>query len=62
MLSWVSPLLWLSDFNSSINAAATNATAMTGEPIPNGSDTISYDATNIIITVAAAYTRAWAVI
>jgi hypothetical protein len=42
--------------------AATNATAMTGEPIPNGADTISYDATDIIITVAAAYTRAWAVI
>lgn len=43
-------------------ASATNAVAMTGEPIPNGADTLSYDATNIIITVAAAYTRAWAVI
>ena len=43
-------------------AAATNATAFTGEPIPNGADTISYDATNIIITVASAYTRAWATI
>lgn len=42
--------------------AATDAVAFTGEPIPNGSDTISYDVTNIIITVAAAYTRAWAVI
>ncbi len=42
--------------------AATDAVALTGEPIPNGTDTISYDATNIIITVAAAYTRAWAVI
>jgi hypothetical protein len=42
--------------------AATDAVALTGEPIPNGSDTISYDATNIIITVAAAYTRAWAII
>lgn len=42
--------------------SATNATAMTGEPIPNGSDTITYNATNIIITVAAAYTRAYAVI
>lgn len=42
--------------------AATNAVAFTGEPIPNGADTISYNATNIIITVAAAYTRAWAVI
>ncbi len=42
-------------------AAATNAGALTGEPIPNGADTISYDATNIIITVAAAYTRCFAV-
>jgi len=42
--------------------AATDAVAFTGEPIPNGADTISYDATNIIITVAAAYTRAYAVI
>jgi len=42
--------------------AATNSVAFTGEPIPNGADTISYDATNIIITVAAAYTRAHAVI
>ncbi len=42
--------------------AATNAVAFTGEPIPNGADTISYDATNIIITVGAPYTRAWAVI
>lgn len=43
-------------------AAATDSVAFTGEPIPNGADTISYDATNIIITVAAAYDRAWAVI
>ncbi len=42
--------------------AATNATAFTGEPIPNGADTITYNAVNIVITVAAAYTRAWAVI
>lgn len=42
-------------------AAATNTSTMTGEPIPNGSDTISYDATNIIINVAAAYDRCWAV-
>lgn len=41
---------------------ATNATALTGEPIPNGADTISYTSTNIVITVAASYTRAWAVI
>lgn len=43
-------------------ASATDAVAFTGEPIPNGTDTITYDATDIIITVAAAYTRAWAVI
>lgn len=41
--------------------AATNAVAFTGEPIPNGTDTITYDATNIIITVAAPYTRAIAI-
>lgn len=40
--------------------SATNASAFTGEPIPNASDTISYDATNIIITVSANYDRAWA--
>lgn len=42
--------------------AATNAVALTGEPIPNGADTITYNAANIIITVGAAYTRAWATI
>jgi hypothetical protein len=42
--------------------SATNATALTGEPLPNGADTITYDATNIIITVAAAYDRAFAVV
>lgn len=41
--------------------AATNSTALTGEPLPNGSDTITYDATNIYVTVASAYTRAWVV-
>ena len=41
--------------------AATNASTLTGEPIPNGSDTISYTSTNIVINVAAAYTRAYAV-
>jgi len=41
--------------------AATNAVALTGEPIPNGADTITYNAVNIIITVGAAYTRAWAI-
>jgi hypothetical protein len=43
-------------------AAATDAVSFTGEPIPNGTDTITYDVTNIIINVSAAYTRAWAVI
>lgn len=42
--------------------AATNATTLTGRPIPNGTDTITYNATNIVITVGAAYTRAFAVI
>ena len=42
--------------------AATNAGTLTGEPIPNGADTISYTSTNIVITVAAAWTRAFAVI
>jgi|SRR5579863_3078120 hypothetical protein len=42
--------------------SATNAISLTGEPIPNGADTINYDATNINITVAASYTRAWAII
>jgi hypothetical protein len=43
-------------------AAATNSVAFTGEPIPNGADTIDYDSTNINITVAANYDRCWAVI
>jgi len=42
--------------------AATNATTLTGIPLPNGTSTISYDVSNIIITVASAYTRAWAII
>ncbi len=42
--------------------AATDAVAFTGEPIPNGIDTISYDATNIIITVATNYTRGVAIL
>ena len=41
--------------------SATNATTLTGEPIPNGADTITYDSTNIIITVGKSYTRAWAI-
>ncbi len=42
--------------------AATDVATLTGEPIPNGADTISYDVNNIIITVSLPYTRAWAVI
>lgn len=42
--------------------SATDAIALTGEPIPNGADTISYTATDIVITVAGAYTRGLAVI
>ena len=41
--------------------AATNATTLTGEPLPNGADTITYTSTDVIVTVAAAYTRAWVV-
>jgi hypothetical protein len=41
--------------------SATNASSLTGEPIPNGADKISYNSTNIIITVAASYTRAFAI-
>lgn len=43
-------------------AAATNDIALIGQPIPNGPDTISYDVNNIIITVAAAWPRCFAVI
>lgn len=42
--------------------AATDATGLTGEPIPNALDTISYDTDNIIITVAKDWTRGTAVI
>ena len=45
----------------SMFGGATNASALTGEPLPNGADKITYDATNIYVTVAAAYTRAWVV-
>ena len=41
--------------------AATNTSLLIGEPIPNGNDTISYTSTDIIITVAAAYNIAYAV-
>ena len=41
--------------------AATNAMSLTGEPLPNGIDTITYDATNIYVTVAAKYDRCFVV-
>ena len=37
--------------------AATNSVTFVAEPLPNGSDTITMNATNIIITVASAYDR-----
>jgi hypothetical protein len=43
-------------------ANATDATALTGNPIPNGLNTITYNSTNIIITVQKTYTRCWAII
>ncbi len=43
-------------------AAATSTGSLVAEPIPNGIDTISMDATNIIITVAAGWTRAYATV
>jgi len=46
----------------SLTGALTNATTMTGEPVPNGTDTISYNATQIIITTASAWTRGLAII
>lgn len=42
--------------------SATNSSALIGQPIPNGTDTISYTATDIVINVAANYDRAYAVI
>jgi hypothetical protein len=42
--------------------AVTNSSLLTGQPIPNGADTISYTSTEIIITVAAAWTFGIAVI
>jgi len=49
------------DYNFTLVAmfgGATNDAAFTGEPLPNGVDTVSYDATNVYVTVAAAYDRA----
>lgn len=45
-----------------MSASATNATLFTGEPIPNNADTLSYDSMNVIITTAAAWTRAVCII
>jgi hypothetical protein len=43
-------------------AGATNPSLHTAEPIPNGSDTITMDATNIYITVAANWARAFSTV
>lgn len=43
-------------------AGATNTGALTGVPLPNAVDTITYNANNIIITVAAPYQRCFATI
>lgn len=45
----------------SLIGAVTNATAMTGQPVPNGADTISYTSTDVVITSAAAWTRGLAI-
>lgn len=46
----------------SLTGAVTNATTFTGQPVPNGADTISYNSTNVVITSAAAWTRGLAII
>ena len=38
--------------------AATSTGSLTAEPLPNGADTLSMTSTNVIITVAAGWTRA----
>ncbi len=38
--------------------SATNMNTLTGEPLPNGLDTVSYDVNNVIVTVAGNYTYA----
>lgn len=43
-------------------ASATNSSTLVAEPIPNSADTLSMNATNVIITVAAEWTRCVAVI
>jgi hypothetical protein len=42
--------------------SGTNVPALTGKPFPNTTETITYNATNIIITTTTAYTRGVAVI
>ena len=42
--------------------AATNSVAFTAIPLPNNVDSLTMDATNVIITVGAAYDRAQVVI
>ncbi len=41
--------------------AATNSTLLIGEPLPNGGDTIAYDATNAYVNVTIAYERCFVV-
>ena len=43
-------------------ASATNSGTLVAEPIPNGSDTLSMNATDVIITVAANWDRSLVVI
>ena len=43
-------------------AAATNRVTLVSEPIPNGTDTISLTSTDVVITVAAAWPIAYAVL
>lgn len=43
-------------------AAATNSGTLVAQPIPNGTSTISLNATNILITSNAVYDRCFAVI
>ncbi len=43
-------------------AASTRPGALVAQPIPNGSDTISIDVTNVIITTSGAWDRCFAVV
>ena len=53
-------ILFNSDFSLiQLFAAATNSVTLVAEPIPNGADTITMDATNITITTAGSYDRCY---